>query len=85
MGFKYRKGYRKYRCEECKAESFHHWVEKNRAARIRCPGCGSARLEAVTREAKEEEIIGNLNRVEGEVERPGVVLGKSHTRHRKVT
>ena len=59
------RGQRKYRCGECKAESFHHWIERNRAARMRCPGCGSARLELVTKEAKEEAADLQRVRVEG--------------------
>ena len=47
-----KKGCRKYRCEECQEESFHHWIERNRAARLRCPGCGSARMDLVTAEAR---------------------------------
>ena len=61
-----RKGFRKYRCDECKEESFHHWIERNRAARLRCPGCGSARMELVAEEAKKEaadlqavRVVGN--------------------------
>jgi len=55
------KGKRKYRCGECGAESFHHWIERNRAARLRCPACGSARMDFVTREACEE--AADLQRV----------------------
>lgn len=52
--YRVRRGSRKYRCEECKTTSFHHWIELNRAARMRCPGCGSARLELVSEEAKKD-------------------------------
>lgn len=58
-------GRRKYRCDECKVESFHHWIERNRAARIRCPACGSARLELCSDEAKDELADRNLTRVNG--------------------
>jgi DNA-directed RNA polymerase subunit RPC12/RpoP len=56
-----RRGRRKYRCEECKEESFHHWIERNRAARMRCPACGSARLELCSPEARQDQA--SLNRV----------------------
>lgn len=49
-------GRRLYECDECKVKSQHHWVEKNRAARMRCPACGSARLELVSQEAKDDAI-----------------------------
>lgn len=58
-------GRRKYRCEECKAESWHHWTARNRAARIRCTACGSARLELVTKEAKDDQASLNQVRVAG--------------------
>ena len=61
----HRRGYRKYRCDECKEESFHHWIERNRAARLRCPGCGSARMELVSAEGKEESARLQDNRYEG--------------------
>lgn len=48
------RGRKKYRCDECKADSMHHWLEINRAARLRCPSCGSARMDLVTKEAKDE-------------------------------
>ena len=48
------KGYRWYMCDECKEKSRHHWIERNRAARLRCPGCGSARMELVSKEGQDE-------------------------------
>lgn len=39
------RGKRLYRCDECKAASYFTRNEENRAGRLRCPGCGSARLE----------------------------------------
>lgn len=59
------KGRRKYHCDECKAESFHHWIERNRSARMRCPSCGSARLDLCSAEAKAEQSDLNAVRVEG--------------------
>lgn len=47
-----KKGSRLYECGECKARSIHHWIELNRAARLKCPACGSARMELVSKEAK---------------------------------
>lgn len=59
------RGRKKYRCDECDVESFHHWVELNRAARLRCPACGSARMELVTKAAKDEAAAAQAVRVEG--------------------
>lgn len=47
-----RKGYRKYACEDCGQEFIEHWVARNRAARLRCPSCGSSWVNLKTREAK---------------------------------
>jgi DNA-directed RNA polymerase subunit RPC12/RpoP len=60
-----KRGFRKYRCDECKEESFHHWIERNRAARLRCPGCGSARMELCSEEAKADAASLQRVRVEG--------------------
>ena len=60
-----RRGQKKYKCGECGAESFHHWIELNRAARLRCPGCGSARMELVTQEARKEAAAAMDNQVFG--------------------
>lgn len=35
------RGTKKYLCRECKHERMEPWVIQDRAARIRCPGCGS--------------------------------------------
>ena len=43
MGYATR-GKRLYTCEECGKGSFFSWKEENRAARLRCTACGSARL-----------------------------------------
>jgi uncharacterized Zn finger protein len=50
-----KRGSRLYQCDECKEKSYHHWIERNRAARMRCPGCGSVRLELVSKEAKDDQ------------------------------
>ena len=79
-----RKGYRKYVCDECRAESWHHWIERNRASRLRCTGCGSARLELVSDEAKDEAADLQAVRVGGgtpsTTREPGFARGR-----RKVT
>ena len=62
---KRKRGSRKYRCDECKAESFHHWIELNRAARLRCPSCGSARMDLVAAEAKADRASLQRVRVSG--------------------
>lgn len=38
------KGKRLYRCDECRTARFVHWTEANRAGRLRCMACGSARM-----------------------------------------
>lgn len=77
------KGRRKYRCEECGEESFRHWVERNRAARMRCLGCGSARLELVSEEAKKDAASLQAVRVAGH--RDMTLPPDSLRRDRKVT
>jgi DNA-directed RNA polymerase subunit RPC12/RpoP len=60
-----RRGQRKYRCDECGEESWHHWIERNRAARMRCPRCGSTHLELVVSEAIKDAAEKNAVRIEG--------------------
>lgn len=48
-----RAGQRKWRCLSCGTESWEHWITLNRAARPKCPSCGSIRYEPKTREAKD--------------------------------
>ncbi len=50
------RGKRKYQCFECGEESFHHWIEKNRASRLKCPACGSIRMDIVTEDGRREAI-----------------------------
>lgn len=38
-------GKRRYKCTECGTHTFFSRREESRAARLRCSGCGSARLE----------------------------------------
>lgn len=56
---------RKYRCGSCGTESRHHWIEKNRVAGIRCPGCGSRNMEPVTAAGKQDATEKNAVRVRG--------------------
>lgn len=51
---------RLYKCEECGTRRMVAWVELNRAARPKCYGCGSTRLEPVTDEA--EDDVARLQR-----------------------
>lgn len=51
MGAKAKGLKRLYRCDDCGERRFVAWVELNRAARPKCMGCGSARLELVSEEA----------------------------------
>lgn len=60
-----RRGTKKYKCGECGVESWHHWIERNRAARLRCTACGSARMELVSEAAKEETATASTVRVKG--------------------
>lgn len=69
-----KRGRRLYECRDCKARTWFHWVELNRAARIRCGGCGSAAVEPVTAEAKEERLIGNTNVLEARERDKGDVV-----------
>ena len=52
-------------CDECHERRFVAWVELNRAARPRCYGCGSQRLELVSEEAKDDRARLNRERVVG--------------------
>lgn len=56
---------RLYECEDCHTRRFVPWVELNRAARPRCYGCGSTRLELVSEEAKEDRCRLQQERVIG--------------------
>lgn len=49
-------GKRKYLCAECKHEGFEHWTTAIRAARMRCPGCGSLKYEMKSAEARADAI-----------------------------
>lgn len=49
-----KRGTRKYRCGECGEAQFKHWVERNRAKRLTCIACGSARMELTSDEAKRD-------------------------------
>jgi len=60
-----KRGKRKYICEDCKVESWHHWIELNRAARMRCPACGSTRLEPLTASGKDAAALAQTASVFG--------------------
>lgn len=60
-----RRGKHKYVCDECKAESWHHWIELNRAARPKCPACGSSRIEPCTAAARDAAVLAQTARVFG--------------------
>ena len=59
-----KRGKRKYTCEDCKAESWHHWVELN-CARMSCPACGSSHLAPCTEAAKDAADTARAARVFG--------------------
>ncbi len=48
------KGQKLYECEECHERRFVAWVEQARAARPKCYGCGSSRLEIVSEAAQQD-------------------------------
>ena len=56
---------RLYECDECHARRFVPWVELNRAARPTCAACGSARLELVSEDAKNDRARLNRERLTG--------------------
>ena len=60
-----RKGHRKYLCGHCGKDSFHHWIEANRAHGITCPLCGSRNMSVVSPEGKAEQAARNRVRVQG--------------------
>ena len=58
-----RKGRRHlYECSDCHERRFISWVERNRAAKPHCVGCGSTRLELVSESAKKDQARLNTNR-----------------------
>jgi DNA-directed RNA polymerase subunit RPC12/RpoP len=59
------RGSRKYRCGACKEESFHHWIHANRAAGVRCPGCGSRDMTLTSAEAQADAASLQRVRVAG--------------------
>jgi hypothetical protein len=56
---------RLYECDDCHERRFVAWVELNRAARPRCYGCGSQRLELVSEDAKDDRARLNRQRIVG--------------------
>lgn len=63
------KGIRKkrlYQCDECKSRRFVSRIELDRAAKPKCNGCGSSRLEIVSDEGRDEEIARSHARVTGD-------------------
>ena len=55
----------KYRCEDCGTEQFHNRFSFTRAARVRCVGCGSTRLDEVTPEATNRRLIAQTAGIVG--------------------
>ena len=66
MGNKPKGHKRLYECEECSERRFVCPRELNRAGRPRCYGCGSARLELVSEEAKDDRARLNVERIAGD-------------------
>ena len=48
----------KYRCDECGSEAFYDRKEFDRASRPRCTGCGSTRLDPVSKLAQDTWSTG---------------------------
>ncbi len=69
------KGKRKYVCDDCRKESFHHWIELNRAAKMRCPHCGCGRLEIVSDEARKD--MQSLQQVRVDQGTPSTTIPKA--------
>lgn len=69
-------GKRLWVCADCKAESWEHWIRLNRAARPRCPSCGSLRYEMKTKEAKDDAASLRGVREEFRKNLPGTGEGK---------
>ena len=45
---------RLYECDDCHERRMVSWIELNRAAKPKCMGCGSTRLELVSEDAKKD-------------------------------
>lgn len=56
---------RLYQCDDCGERRFIPWVELSRAAKPKCYGCGSTRLELVSDEAKDDRARLNRERLAG--------------------
>ncbi len=67
------KGERKFKCDDCGETRYVHWVELNRRSRPRCHGCGSQQLEPYSKEAKEDQLHGNLNVAEFDEDRGDII------------
>lgn len=76
---------RMYECQDCHAKRMVPWVELNRAARPKCYGCGSTRLELVSDEAKADQSRLQRERVAGTGGNLILSNTEENTPHRKVT
>ena len=76
---------RLYECQECHERRMVPWVELNRAARPKCYGCGSTRLELVSEEAKKDQARLQQERVAGTGGALKLSKNEADTPHRKVT
>ncbi len=76
---------RLYECQECHARRWIAWVELNRAARPKCYGCGSTRLELVSEQAKDDAARLQRERVIGTGGSLKLSGDEENTTHRKVT
>ena len=71
-----RRGEFKWICGNCKAESFFERRELIRAARPKCPACGSLFLTPATKEASKRLALSDIARREQheEIERRGGIV-----------
>lgn len=67
---------RLYQCDDCKSRRFVDRIELDRAARPRCHGCGSTRLELVSDDGREEQVMMSSARVSGSIGAGSVVPSK---------
>ncbi len=80
-----KKGFRLWQCDECKEKSWFHWIERNRAARMRCPRCGCSRLEIVSDEGYQDMVFKQRERVNGPTSTITNNAIKQTERRKKVT
>lgn len=64
-------GKKRFKCGECQAVFFASRKEMSRAARLKCPGCGSARVEISEAGAKALATAQAVKQTSGPLPCPG--------------